>query len=93
MPPRTPDLFADPPWSAAAYVAAITGNAGIHSEQELRDHAGEMIESLVQEYSKEIIRRLREELTGLLDELDRDTSSQSAVDMPPPSADDPGEPT
>lgn len=41
-------------------------------EAQLRAHADTVVDDLVREYSKEIIERLRQELTSLLDELNRD---------------------
>lgn len=92
-PPRTPDLFAEQTWSAAAYVAAITTDkANPAHEAMLRDQAGDIVESLVQEYSKEIIRSLREELTALLDELERDTPPFNPQESDPSSRRTPDDP-
>lgn len=45
------------------------------SRDQLRTEAGKMVDHLVQEYSQEILTRLRDELTHLLDELDLDDES------------------
>ena len=45
---------------------------GIDREAILRAGADLMVENLIKEYSQEIVKRLRKELTSLLDELDID---------------------
>lgn len=49
----------------------------VERETELRARADTVVDHLVKEYSKEIIERLRKELTTLLDELDRDADTDS----------------
>lgn len=42
------------------------------AESMIREEADRMVDNLVQEYSQEIVRRLRDELTALLDDLEAD---------------------
>jgi len=86
-PPRTRDLFdvdddAEPQLSGTELDEEETpaeeprsGRADESSqalEAQLRARADTVVDDLVREYSREIIERLRQELTTLLDELNRD---------------------
>lgn len=55
-----------------AVAAAPPPNASPDNEARLRAGADRMVEDLVREYSQEIVSRLRDELTALLDELKTD---------------------
>lgn len=58
--------------STAEAPEAAEGKAVEDARQQLRARADRVVDDLVQEYSEEIIRRLREELTTLLDQLGKD---------------------
>jgi len=58
--------------SAAKDPKAAEGKAADTARQQLRARADQVVDDLVQEYSEEIIRRLRQELTALLDDLSKD---------------------
>lgn len=71
-PPMTTDLFADliPP-SSSGHGKASDANtvADAAAEAAFREQAHQLVDRFVQEYSEEILRRLRSELTTLLDDL------------------------
>lgn len=66
--PDTLDLFED---SAARFQSFVND----HAEEELRAGANQMIENLVEEYSAEITRRLREELNDQLQAILEDLNT------------------
>lgn len=78
-PPRVLDLFSGEPAPLAdaeetsdAGKASPAPSAAERAESMMRAEATRMVDNLVQEYSQEIVRRLRDELTSLLDDLQSD---------------------
>lgn len=63
----------DVPWSVVDNqlpVEPVPGESKAQKEERLRASASRVVDDLVREYSHEIVRRLRDELTSLLDELE-----------------------
>ncbi len=73
--PQATDLFADTFPPAPAEPAAPEDDdvsQGV-TEQEIRARATDVVDTLVKEYSIEIVRRLKDELGQILEELDPET--------------------
>lgn len=74
--PVTNDLFGRPPDITLNKTSRSTQDHELETEK-IKEHAARVIDSLVQEYSTEIVRRLRDELTSLLDNLDLNQDDRS----------------
>ncbi len=79
--PLATDLFGDPIHS----YAVNPDNSNPINEEQLHSQATEVVNSLVKEYSHEIVRRLRNELTSVLNDLNEEKSSSRPADPPTPS--------
>lgn len=65
-------LGEDDDWLDEGQAAAVEPPSLPHARQQLKQEASKVVDHLVQEYSQEILRRLRDELTHLLDDMDLD---------------------
>jgi hypothetical protein len=72
--PLATDLFGDPMHSYAVH----TENTHYIDPDELPSQATQVVNSLVKEYSNEIVRRLRNELTSVLNDLTEEKNSLQA---------------
>ena len=72
--PLATDLFGDPIHS----YAVVSENQEVINTEELHSQAKQVVNSLVKEYSHEIVRRLRNELTSVLNDLSEEKSGSSA---------------
>ncbi|MFT7688243.1 MAG: hypothetical protein ACI9FB_003605 [Candidatus Azotimanducaceae bacterium] len=72
--PRVTDLFGGTPETATAGPYSASYDAESIESARIKQQASQMIDTLVQEYSEEIVRRLRDELSSILDDLDLDNS-------------------
>lgn len=81
--PRATDLFGGSPETAVSGPYSPTYEAEDMDEAtaKLRNSTERVVDNLVAEYSQEIVSRLREELTSLLEELD-DKAAKSS-ELPP----------
>lgn len=78
--PLATDLFGDPIHSYAVNIE----NTHTIDPGELHSQASQVIDSLVKEYSHEIVRRLHNELTSVLNDLTEEkVASQSSTGKPP----------
>ena len=66
--PRPTDLFGGSPETAQS--GPLSADYAAKDMDELRNSTEEMVDNLVAEYSQQIVSRLRQELTSLLEELD-----------------------
>ena len=73
-PPMTTDLFGGSPQTATSGPYSANYEAESLISAKVKEHTSQVLDSLVQEYSEEIVRRLRDELSTLLDDLDIDKS-------------------
>ncbi|MFT6433471.1 MAG: hypothetical protein ACJAVI_001513 [Candidatus Azotimanducaceae bacterium] len=77
--PLAMDLFGDPIHSYAVH----TENTHYIDPDELHSQATQVVNSLVKEYSHEIVRRLRNELTSVLNDLTEEKNSLQAPTRKP----------
>lgn len=81
--PLATDLFGDPIHS----YALTTDNCDQIDEEKLHSQATQVVNSLVKEYSHEIVRRLRNELTSILNDLNGDINTSKHTANKPPQRD------
>lgn len=82
--PLATDLFGDPIHSYAVNVENKENAQGIDQDV-LHSQATQVVDSLVKEYSQEIVRRLHSELTSVLNDLTEEKASAQALTGKPPS--------
>jgi len=75
--PLVTDLFGGMPKTATAGPYSVSYKAESITSAKIKQQTSQMIDTLVQEYSEEIVHRLRDELSAILDELDLDNSKPS----------------
>ena len=72
--PLVTDLFGGTPKTATAGPYSVGYKAESITSAKIKQQTSQMIDTQVQEYPEEIVRRLRDELSAILDELDLDNS-------------------
>lgn len=78
--PRVTDLFGGSPETATSGPFSANYEAESIVSARIKQHSSQMIDSLVQEYSEEILRRLRDELSAILDDLAIDPHAKPPTD-------------
>jgi len=75
--PLVTDLFGGSPVTATAGPYSVPSETESIESAKIKQQTSQMIDTLVQEYSEENVRRLRDELSSILDDLDLNKSDSS----------------
>ncbi|MBL4681098.1 MAG: hypothetical protein JKY88_10315 [Pseudomonadales bacterium] len=78
--PQITDLFGGSPETASSGPFSRHYEAESVESAKIKQHTSHVIDSLVQEYSEEILRRLRDELSTILDDLSLDPQPKPPED-------------